>query len=127
MNYINNLTDSQMVDMVAEKVAKAGNRAERRKILKALNKTKRIESYANRTISKKAEKEIIDRSNDSFGYIMSMFAIVLHDKYKWSDEKIGEMITEVNSRLNGDWSNGKSLDDIAKELYEKTGIELVVK
>lgn len=124
---LNDMDDSKIVNMVASQVAKAGNRAERRKILKALNKTKTIENYTQKELSKRANKEITDRANDSFAYIMAMFSIVLHDKYNWSDDDIEEMITEVNVRLNGEWSEGKSVEDVAKELFEKTGIELVIK
>lgn len=113
--------------VISEKISAAGNRSQRRKILKTMAKTETIAKYANERIRKEAGEELIQRSNDSFGYIMSMVGIILHDKYKWEDEEIGGMFTEVSERLNGKWSEGKSVDDVAKELLEKTGIELVVK
>ena len=115
------------VDRVEELVSKAGNRSERRKILKSLNKTTKIAEHANKKIREDANKELAERANDSFGYIMSMFGIILHDKYEWEDEKVEEIFTEVSERLSGEWSEGKSPEDVAKELFEKTGIELVVK
>lgn len=125
-NYGNYL-GTNSVDFISEKIAAAGNRSQRRKILKTMAKTEKIAKYANERIRKEAGEELIQRSNDSFGYIMSMVGIILHDKYKWEDEEIGGMFTEVSERLNGKWSEGKSVDDVAKELLEKTGIELVVK
>lgn len=113
--------------VISEKISAAGNRSQRRKILKTMAKTETIAKYANERIRKEAGEELIQRSNDSFGYIMSMVGIILHDKYKWEDEEIGGMFTEVSERLNGKWSEGKSVDDVAKELLEKTGIELVVR
>ena len=126
MNYsqFNGMDDSEIVNMVASKVSQAGNRAERRKILKALNKTKNIERYANREISKKANAEVVEQTNNSFGYIMSMAGILLHDKYDWDDDSVGNFFTEISEMLNGKWADGKSVEDVAKELYEKTGIEL---
>ena len=115
------------VDKVEDLISKAGNRSERRKILKALNKTTRIAEHANKKIRADANEELAERANESFGYIMSMFGIVLHDKYGWEDEQVEEMFTEVSERLSGKWSEGKTVDDVAQELFEKTGIELVVK
>lgn len=125
-NYGNYL-GTNSVDFISEKISAAGNRSQRRKILKTMAKTETIAKYANERIRKEAGEELVQRSNDSFGYIMSMVGIILHDKYKWEDEEIGGMFTEVSKRLNGKWSEGKSVDDVAKELLEKTGIELVVR
>ena len=122
-----NYFGTNSVDYISEKISAAGNRAQRRKILKTMAKTETIAKYANERIRKEAGEELTQRANDSFGYIMSMIGIILHDKYKWEDEEIGSMFTEVSERLNGRWSEGKSVDDVAKELLEKTGIELVVK
>lgn len=115
------------VDVVARQVSAVGNRSERRRILKALNKTEKITQHAQQRVASDAKKEINERSKDSFGFIMSMFGIVLHDKFGWDDEKIAEMFTEVSQRLDGEWAEGKTIEDVAKELFEKTGIELVVK
>ena len=126
MDYGKYFNKPNAVDEVAEMIARAGNRSERRKILKALNKTQNIVTRANEKITKDANMEIERRSNDSFGYIMSMVGIVLHDK-GFDDDTVGDIFTEVARRLDGEWAKGKSVDDVAKELLEKTGIELVVK
>ena len=127
-NYDKYFTENDStVDVIAQKIAKAGNRSERRKIVKALNKTNKIAKYANEQVRKDAKQELERRSNDSFGYILSMAAIVLHDVYKWDDDAIGDFVTEISKRLDSEWSDGKTVDDVAKELFEKTGIELVVK
>ena len=127
MNYSHLFNQQSATDEVAEMIARAGNRSERRKILKALNKTENIVRKTNEKLVRESNDELERRANDSFGYIMSMVGIVLHDKYGWTDDAVGEMFTEISSRLNGKWSEGKTPEDVAKELYEKTGIELVVK
>ena len=114
-------------DIISEEISRAGNRAQRRKIIKALSKTDTIVKYTNERVRRDSDKELERRSNDSFGYIMSMIGIILHDKYNWTDDEIGNIFTEVSQRLNGEWSDGKSVDDVARELLEKTGIELVVR
>ena len=127
MDYSSLLNPKDPTDEVAEILARAGNRSERRKILKALNKTQTIVKKANEKLTKESNAELERRANDSFGYIMAMVGIVLHDKYDWSDDEIGGMFTEISERLNGKWSDGKTPEDVAKELLDKTGIELVVK
>ena len=124
--YDSYLLPPDAADLITQKVAQCGNRAERRKVLKALNKTNNILTYTQKRVNADANRELDERSKDSFGYIMAMFAIVLHDKYHWTDDGIEEMITEVNARLTGEWSEGKSVQDVARELEEKTGIELRV-
>ena len=114
-------------DIIAAKVASAGNRSERRRILKALNKTSTIAAYTQEKLGKEARKEVEERSNESFGYIMSMAGILLHDEYGWSDDDISDFFTGISNRLNGEWAEGKSAEDVAKELDEKTGIKLVVR
>ena len=79
---IKDVEDSEIVNMVASQVAKAGNRAERRKILKALNKTKNIEHYTSRKVNERADEEVKQRVDMNFGYIMSAVCIVLHDKFE---------------------------------------------
>lgn len=115
------------INEVCQMVAQSGNRSQRRKVLKALNKTKNIEKYTTEMISKEKNKELEEKSKQSFGYIMSMVGILLHDKYDWEDDKIGELFVEISNRLEGEWSENKSVDDVARELMEKTGIELVVR
>ena len=126
MDYGKYFNKPNAADEVAEMIARAGNRSERRKILKALNKTQNIVTRANEKITKDANMEIERRSNDSFGYIMSMVGIVLHDM-GYGDDFVECVFLEVSRRLDGEWAKGKSVDDVAKELLEKTGIELVVK
>ena len=125
--YENYFLKNSDMKRVEEMLAKAGNRSERRKILKAMNKTDKIAQYTKDKISKDAEKEIEERTNDSFGYIMAMIGILLHDKYGWKDCQIEDIFVEISDMMSGEWSNGKSVDDVAQELFEKTGIELVVR
>lgn len=127
MDYGKYFNKPNEADEVAEMIARAGNRSERRKILKALNKTKNIEKYTNEIVSKEKNKELEEKSKQSFGYIMSMIGIILHDKYNWSDDDIGDLFSETSRRLEGEWSDNKSVEDVAAELMEKTGIELVVR
>ena len=119
---LNDMDDSEIVNMVASQVAKAGNRAERRRILKALNKTKNIEHYTTRKVNERVGDELIERSNRSFGTILSSVGLVLHYDYSWSDEEIGKFIELVSIRLE----EYKDTETALKELEEVTGIELVV-
>jgi hypothetical protein len=139
MDYGKYFNRTSATDEVAEMIARAGNRSERRKILKALNKTQNIVTMANERITKDANKELERRANDSFGYIMGTIGIVLHDMgyddeavekiftEMNDDEAVEKIFTEMSKRLDGEWADGRSPDDVAKELLEKTGIELVVR
>lgn len=122
--YFKDLSDEAVVNLITQKLQKAGNRSERRKILKSLTDTKEITKYAQKKITANANKEIYDRSNDSFCYILSMFGIVLHDKYSWKDEEIENIFTEVSRRLN---DGCVTIEALSEELYKKTGIELKVR
>ena len=126
MDYGKYFNKPNAADEVAEMIARAGNRSERRKIIKALNKTQNIVTRANERITKDANKELKRRANDSFGYIMGTLGIVLHDM-GYDDEAIEKIFTEMSKKLDGEWADGRSPDDVAKELLEKTGIELVVR
>jgi len=126
MDYGKYFNKPSAADEVAEMIARAGNRSERRKIIKALNKTQNIVTKANERITKDANKELERRSNESFGYIMSMVGIVLHDM-GYGDDFVECVFSEVSRRLDGEWANGRTPDDVARELLEKTGIELVVR
>ena len=122
------IDDDEVVDLIYGKMtAGAMNRSERRKILKSLNKTKNIAEYTQKRLNDKVNKQLEISSNETFGYIMSMTGIILHDKYNWSDAEIGDFFTEVSKQLNGEWSEGRSVEDVAAELLDKTGIELRVK
>lgn len=116
------MSDAEIVNTIASKVAKAGNRSERRKILKALNKTRTIEKYTSKMVNKKADEEVMERSNKSFGTILSAVGLALHYDYKWSDDDIGDFFQNVSNRI----SNCQDAEELVKELEEVTGIELVV-
>lgn len=116
------MSDAEIVNTIVSKVAKAGNRSERRKILKALNKTRTIEKYTSKMVNKKADEEVMERSNKSFGTILSAVGLALHYDYKWSDDDIGDFFQNVSNRI----SNCQDAEELVKELEEVTGIELVV-
>ena len=125
------MDDSEIVNMVASQVAKAGNRAERRKILKALNKTKTIEHYTSRKINERADNEVKDRVDMNFSYIMAACGIVLHEKYHWKNDgehgQISSFIERVSKELQTMGESGMSAEDAINKLEEVTGIELVVR
>lgn len=120
---LNDMEDSEIVNIVASQVAKAGNRSERRRILKALNKTKNIEHYTTRKVNERVGDELIERTNKSFGTILSSVGLTLHYDYSWNDEEIGKFIELVSIRLE----EYKDTETALKELEEVTGIELVVR
>lgn len=126
MDYSKLFNQPSSVDVISEMVSKAGNRAERRKILKTMNKIEKIEKYTRQEVTKRNEEELANRSNDSFAVIMSAVGVVLHEKYGWNDDLIGEMFGEIVGKLNGEWVE-RTPKEIVAELEEKTGIELVVK
>lgn len=127
---LNDMDDSEIVNMVASQVAKVGNRAERRKILKALNKTKNIEHYTTKRVNERSQGEIQERVDMNFGYIMSAVGIVLHEKYHWKNDgehgQISSFIERVSKELQTMSQDGMSAQDAIKKLEEVTGIELVV-
>ena len=126
MDYSKLFNQPSSVDVISEMVSKAGNRAERRKILKTMNKIEKIEKYTRQEVTKRNEEELANRSNDSFAVIMSAVGVVLHEKYGWNDDLIGEMFGEIVGKLNGEWVE-RTPKEIVAELESKTGIELVVK
>ena len=119
------MDEEDVINKINAMVNASGNRSQRRKIAKSLNKTSTIAEYANARAGKRADARLEVRAEQDFMYIFGVLGIVLGDSYHWSDEQITSFYTRVTKKMDKLANEGWSTEDILNHLEELTGIELV--
>lgn len=119
------MNEEDVINKINAMVNASGNRSQRRKIAKSLNKTSTIAEYANARAGKRADARMEVRAEQDFMYIFGVLGIVLGSAYHWSDEQITSFYTRVTKKMDELANKGWSTDDILAHLEEVTGIELV--
>lgn len=119
------MDEEDVINKINAMVNASGNRSQRRKIAKSLNKTSTIAEYANARADKRADARLEVRAEQDFMYIFGVLGIVLGGSYHWSDEQITSFYTRVTKKMDKLANEGWSTEDILNHLEELTGIELV--
>lgn len=119
------LDEDAVINKINAMVNASGNRSQRRKIAKSLNKTSTIAQYANERAEKKVDAKVEIRAEKDFMYIFGILGIVLGKNYHWSDEQITSFYMRVTGKMEEYAHKGWSTDQIVYELERLTGIELV--
>ena len=119
------MDEEEVINKINAMVNASGNRSQRRKITKSLYKTSTIAEYANARADKKVDAKVEVRAEQDFMYIFGILGIVLQSGYRWSDEQITSFYTRVTKKMEQYANEGRSTDDIVRELEELTGIELI--
>lgn len=108
-------------------INKAGkNRKQRRKLEKALTKTRTIVNYAQNRVDRSMLKEYQNNLDYMMVRFFSVLGIVLKNDYGFTETEEVEEITGMFEKLNAylEEHRESSTEDLAKICYETTGIEL---
>ena len=126
------LDDFKEVDAVSEVTAMvngSGNRSTRRRVERALNKTQNISKYAHAKATERANKQLVAKAEEDLVWLYSMAGMTLLKHYGWTNEgeegQIETFFDNMTSIMNEYNDLGFTVDDVAKEFEEMTGIQLV--
>lgn len=134
LNILNQDRDYMQDDVVQEIAnminTSGGNRAQRKRLERALRKTENIQKHAQDHLNKRAYKEFQQCLDSNMTRFFSVLGIVLKTQYGFeeSDEPDGkEEITDMFNLLNAYLVEYQELstDEVAKICYETTGIQLI--
>ena len=126
------ITDADAVNQVMAMVNAASvNRSDRRKLAKTLSKTQSIIEYADKRATEKANTALANKAEMDMVWLYAMTGITLAKFYHWKedpDQEHGQITSffERMTRVMNDYnSRGYTVEDVAKEFEEMTGIELI--
>lgn len=94
------------------------NRQQRR----AMQKRQEAEAKYLRQIEER--QNLVDKQTITFDYVC--LSLTLHELFGFGYQRINRVIQEINRRKCTVLNEGRTLADLAKELADKTGIEIAV-
>ena len=130
-SFLDDLEDVNAVAQVSAMVSSAGNRSNRRRIEKALNKTVNISAHADKKATERANKAMATKAEYDMVWLFAMAGITLYTDYHWREDpsqehgqltSFFERMTKTMNRYN---ERGATVEEVAKEFEEMTGICLV--
>ena len=126
-----NLQNRDAIAEVASMINASGNRSQRRKLEKTLNKTERILAKCEQSAKEKADKALEIRADENFMYIFACIGLVLNEDYRWKEDpdqdhgQITSFFERLTKKMEKYSEQGLSTEDIINLLDERTGISLV--
>lgn len=128
-SFLDDLSNIDAVNEVTCMVSSAGNRSTRRKITKALNKTQNITKHADMRATERANKQLANKAEEDLVWLYAMTGLTLFKKYRWTNDgehgQIESFFEKMTSLMNQYNDAGYTIQDVADELEELTGIQLV--
>lgn len=131
LNILNQNRDYMQDDVVQEIAnminASGGNRAQRKRLERALRKTENIQKHAQDYLNRRAYKEFQQCLDSNMTRFFSVLGIVLKTQYGFEESEDKEDITHMFDLLNTYLVEYQELstDEVAKICYETTGIQLI--
>ena len=115
---------SQIANMIN---TSGGNRAQRKRLERALRKTENIQKHAQNHLDKRAYKEFQECLDSNMTRFFSVLGIVLKTQYGFEESEDKEEISHMFDLLNTYLEEYQELstDEVAKICYETTGIQLI--
>ena len=115
---------SQIANMIN---ASGGNRAQRKRLERALRKTENIQKHAQDHLNRRAYKEFQQCLDSNMTRFFSVLGIVLKTQYGFEESEDKEEISHMFDLLNTYLVEYQELstDEVAKICYETTGIQLI--
>lgn len=116
---------------VASMLNASGNRSQRRKLEKTLNKTEKILAKCEQSAREKANKALEIRADANFMYIFACVGLVLNEDYYWKEDpdqdhgQITSFFERLTKKMEKYSEQGYSTEDIINLLDERTGISLI--
>lgn len=126
-------TDRDAIAEVASMINASGNRSQRKRLERTLNKTQRILDKCEKASKEKANKELDVMVDSNFMYIFACVGLTLNEDYHWKEDpnqehgQITSLFERVTKRMEDYLDKGMNTDDIIELLNEKTGVQLVNK
>lgn len=123
-----NRKDQVTVENLASIINNSGyNRGQRRRLEKALGKTRKLSEKAHKRISDYAYEDYQAGLDSNMRRFFSVLGIVLQEKYGYEESEDKEEISEMFDILNEYLEKYRELttDEVAEICYEKTGLELI--
>lgn len=126
------MSDKAISELASMINAAGRNRAERKRLQRTLRKTENIRRAVQQNVDMSAYREFSKVVDKNFTHFFACLGILMHDKYHWNesgDQDHGQIISlfERLNRLIDKYADmGYSTQDICNELYEKTGIQLMM-
>lgn len=136
MSQLSDWQDQNAVEQVTAMINKASkNRSTRRKIEKSLGKTASIFEHCEKRANERATKELNMKVDQDLIWICAAVGLTLYEDYHWKEDQDNEhgQITSFLERLTKrmysytaeEGRTPRSAEDLAKELFEKTGIMIM--
>lgn len=115
---------SQIANMIN---TSGGNRAQRKRLERALRKTENIQKHAQDHLNRRAYKEFQQCLDSNMTRFFSVLGIVLKTQYGFEESEDKEEISHMFDLLNTYLVEYQELstDEVAKICYETTGIQLI--
>lgn len=131
LNILNQNRD-YMQDNVVQEIANmintsGGNRAQRKRLERALRKTENIQKHAQDHLNRRAYKEFQQCLDSNMTRFYAVLGIVLKNQYNFEESEDKEEISHMFDLLNTYLEEYRELstDEVAKICYDTTGIQLI--
>lgn len=121
------MSDDTIQDVANLINASGANRAQRKRLERALRKTENIMEHTQKQVNRNAYKEYQECLDSNMTRFFSVLGIVLKSQYGFEESEEKEEISHMFDLLNTYLEEYRELstDDVAKICYETTGLELI--
>ncbi len=126
------MSDKAISELASMINAAGRNRAERKRLQRTLRKTENIRKAVQQNVDMSAYREFSKIVDQNFTHFFACLGILMHDKYHWQeteDHEHGQIVSlfeRLNKLIDKYADMNYSTQDICDELYEKTGIQLMM-
>lgn len=103
------------------------NRAQRKRLERALNKVENIYSQAQKRVDRSAFKSYMQASDENMRTFFAILGIVMVKNYGWKNEDGCEQVEELYDILNSylDEYQEYTVDEVCKICESVTGVQLI--
>lgn len=121
------MSDDAIQDASSLINASGANRAQRKRLERALRKTENIMEYTQKHVNQKAFKEYQYSLDEMMVRFFSVLGIVLKNQYNFEESEEKEDISHMFDMLNTYLEEYRELStsDVARICFETTGLELI--
>lgn len=129
-NVFNKRNSEETIEHVASIINYLGqNRSQRRRLEKALGRSKKLSEKAQDKISKKAYSEYQSLIDKDFIHFFAILSLVMGEDYKWKEDdthdQISSLLERVGKKLDKYSNAGYTTDDLVKLVEDNYGLVLV--
>ena len=125
------MSDDCIQDVANLLKSKGGNRSQRRRLEKSLNKVENVLSHAQRRVDDSAYREYQKAVDRNYVHFFSCLALTMIEDYGWQETEdndhgqITSLLERVDKKIKKYADLGYTTEDLTKKLDDMTGILLV--